>query len=271
MRMPWSRARSTASTASCGPAISTDITAPAGCSTPQASARRAALACTRAVSFGVLVEHLDRGEGRAGGGGGEARVVDEGSCRVDQVLADHRGCEHGTALCRKGLRECRRDDDVLCTAAGRRDEPSASRADDPQGVRLVDDEDGAGLGGEGDEPLDGGGVAEHRVDRLGDDDGPWAVAAGEQLGDVAEVVVPGDRDGGPGQSAAVDEAGVGVLVADDERARVGERREDGEVRGVPAGEHQRAGGARQGREGRLESSWMSRVPVTRREAPAPVP
>ena len=52
MRTPRWRACSTASRVSCGPGIRTDITAPTGASTPQACARRAALARTRSGRAG---------------------------------------------------------------------------------------------------------------------------------------------------------------------------------------------------------------------------
>ena len=169
------------------------------------------------------------------------------------------------------------DDDVLGPGLpGGGDEARPRGADDAERVRLVDDEDRPDLGGEGDEVLDRGGVAEHRVDRLDDDDGAGALAPGEQLGDVLEVVVARHRDGRPRQPAAVDQAGVGVLVADDERAGVGERGEHGEVRGVPAGEHQGERGPGQRREGGLElvvhlegAGDQPRGPGTRRRRSRP--
>ena len=137
-------------------------------------------------------------------------------------------------------------------AARPRDESATEGADDPEGMGLVDDEERADLGGEGDEVLDGGGVAEHRVDGLGDHDGARAVPPGEQVGDVVEVVVAGHGDRGPGQSAAVDEAGMGVLVADDEGARVRERGQGREVGRVPGREDQGGRGSGEGGEGCLE-------------------
>ena len=65
-----------------------------------------------------------------------------------------------------------------------------------------------------------------------------SVAICEQVGDVAEVVVARDRDCGARQAAAVDEARVGVLVADDERAGIGEGGQGREVRRVAGGQHQ---------------------------------
>jgi hypothetical protein len=61
---------------------------------------------------------------------------------------------------------------------------------------------------------------------------------------VVEVVVSGDRH--PPRSreaAAVDQAGVGVGVTDDQGVGVGEGGEGGEVRGIPGGENERGGRA----------------------------
>ena len=222
--------------------------------------------------LGVLAQDLDRRQRGPGRGRREPGVVDEGARGVDEVLADDGGGEDRTALCRKGLREGARDDDVLGErVGGRGDEAAAARADDPEGVRLVDDEDRPHLGREGDEVLDRRGVAEDGVDRLGDDDGAGDVTPAQQLGVVLEVVVPRDGDGRPRQAAPVDEAGVGVLVADDEGAGVGEGAQRREVGRVAAGEDEGGGGAGEGDERCSSSSWTSRVPVTSREAPAPVP
>ena len=271
--MPRALAASTASTASCGPAIGTDITAPTGDLDAAGLGEAGGVRVHPGHQLGVVAEHGRRRERRPRGRRGQPGVVDERAGGVDQVLAHLGGGEHRTALRRERLRQGGGDDDVLGLGlTGRGDEPAPARADHAQGVRLVDDEDRAGLGGQGDEVVDRGGVAEHRVDRLDDDHRAGALAPGEQLGDVLDVVVPRHRDRGPRQPAPVDQAGVGVLVADDERAGVGE-----------GGEHRRGSRrtrwrapARRGRRSAPRARPRARrarrgVPVTSREAPAPPP
>ena len=98
IRRPCPAAVATAASASRGPGIGTDKTAPAGSSSPQAPARVAALARTR---FGQLRGGLDDpqgGKSAAGRGRGQTGVVDERPGPVDQVLP-HRGhAQHQAAL-----------------------------------------------------------------------------------------------------------------------------------------------------------------------------
>jgi hypothetical protein len=181
--------------------------------------------------------------------------------------------EHGATLRAEGLRQGPGDDDVLGPGVARgRHEPAPAGPDDPQRVRLVDDQERADLGRQVDEVLDRSRVAEHRVDRLGDDDGARGVPAREQVGDVVEVVVPRDRHGRARQAAAVDEARVGVLVADDEGAGI---REGGEgtarFAAYPVDSTRADGAPVSAVRAASSSSWMGRVPLTRRDAPAPPP
>ncbi len=144
---------------------------------------------------GVLREHLERGEGRPGGGGCQSGVVDERSSRVDEVLPDVGGREYRATLGRERLRQRRGDDDVFgARRTDRRNEPATARSQHTERVRFVEDEQRPDVGCQGDEVGDRGGVPEHRVQRLGDDHGTRAVPTAEELGDVVEVVVARHRD-----------------------------------------------------------------------------
>ena len=103
--------------------------------------------------------------------GARPGVVDERARGVDQVLADQGEASTAPPCAARDFDRVAVTTTCSAPAARPRDEAAAARTDDPERVRLVDDEDGAGLGGEGDEVVDRRGVAQHRVDRLDDDDG----------------------------------------------------------------------------------------------------
>jgi hypothetical protein len=73
--------------------------------------------------------------------------------------------------------------------------------------------------------LDRGDVAVHREDAVGDDERAAPLRLPQAPGEVLEVRVPVDEDLGPGEPAAVDDAGVVQLVGEDDLPAAGQRRD----------------------------------------------
>jgi hypothetical protein len=85
---------------------------------------------------------------------------------------------------------------------------AAAPAQDAEGVRLVDDQEGLVRAGRLVEFLEWCQVACYREDGVGDDQGSGFFAAGECLADGGGVAMGGDCHAGTGQAAGVDEGGV---------------------------------------------------------------
>ena len=213
IRTPRSAAADTAATASRGPGIATESTAPAGGVTPHASASTAATCRTCVGQRRVTTEYAERGRRGTGSGGSEAGVVDERAGSVDQVVADRSRGEDEAALGAEGLRQRPGRHDVSGAGeAGLGEEAATTGADDAQAVGLVDDEQGVVAADHLGQLGERRGVAEDRVDRLGEHKGAGLGAMSQRLLDGRDVVVRDDPDLAAGQPAGVDERGMDVRV-----------------------------------------------------------
>ncbi len=151
-------------------------------------------------------EHLKRGKRGPYAGRGEAGVENEGPAGIDQGLDHFRSPEHGAALPGDRFRQRHGPYHVgLCGEAGRVDAAAAARADHPERVGLVNQEQGT-LGTR--RPVqfgDRGQITSHRKDRVCDHDRRFLAPTCESLADGRDVCVWGDRDTGAGQSARVNQ------------------------------------------------------------------
>ena len=97
-------------------------------------------------------------------------------------------------------------------------------------MRFIDDEDGVvALGGVG-EPGEGGGVAVHAEEGLGDEEpAPGGPGFVEEARRTVRVSVGIDGDSRPGEAAAVDDAGMVEGVGDDDVVGSGQGGEDADV------------------------------------------
>ena len=168
IRMPCPAQVSTAASASCGPGIGTESTAPAGGSTPQARARVAALRPHLGRQRRVVLQRAQRGERGAGRGGRQPGVVDE---RTGAVLTR---CSRTAGWPSTAPPWAPRDLDrvTVRTTWSSREMPAAAAqalavvAGDAQPVRLVDEQHRVVAAGDRGEVGQRGRVAEHAVDRL---------------------------------------------------------------------------------------------------------
>ena len=121
--------------------------------------------------------------------------------------------------------------------------------------------------------LQRGDVAVHREDAVGDDQRAAAARLAQPPGEVLDVAVAVDEGLGPGQPAAVDDAGVVELVGEDDarraRASAGDRAGVGEVAG--AEEQRRLVALERAPAARSSRRCGAMLPEISREAPAPAP
>ncbi len=117
----------------------------------------------------------------------------------------------------------------------------AGGADDAEGVGLVDHEEGVVGVADLAQVDQGGDVAVHGVDAVDDDEADAGVGGGGQAAlEVGDVVVAEAGDGGAGELAAVDDAGVVVLVDEDGVAGADDGADGADVGGVAGAEDQGA-------------------------------
>ncbi len=253
--MPRSRRAAVAAIAASAPGILIDWTAPA----PR-SMRPRSSGCPARVSQMILrvareladppgVGKVQRAEGRGGGRRRQGGVEQEGARGVDQVLAQQaRGFpaeQRRPALGAERLGE-RRGDDHVPGAGQSRGAHRGTVLRCRERMCLVHHQQGAVAGAEFGGRGQRGRVPEHRVDgfenhgdaRLGR---RAVLVLQQQPFDVPEAVVLGGFHPRAGEPGAVDQAGVGVGVEDEEAAGPAEGTEHAEVRGVAAGEDQRLG------------------------------
>ena len=137
-RTPDSRHSAAARTASRGPGIGTETTAPADGVTPQTAARRAAVVWMDSVRAGVRGEDAEGCEGGGAGGGVQAGVEDERTRSIDEMLTEYGRTEDHATLAGKSLRQRHRDDHMVRARKPSRRDRTTPAAGHPQTMCLVD-------------------------------------------------------------------------------------------------------------------------------------
>lgn len=179
----------------------------------------------------------ERGAGGSGDGGRRGGGEDERPSAVDEVLAQRGGAGGEPTRGTEGLAE-RTDEDVRGDA-GICAQPSALGSANAERVSLIDEENGIVLVRQGGEVREGSGIAVHAEERLGDENAPAKLAgASEGTGRGARIAMGEDLDGGLGEPATVDEAGVVRRIRNDEVGRACEGRHHAEVGLVPRREEE---------------------------------
>ena len=108
-------------------------------------------------------------------------------------------------------------------------------AEDADGVRFIEKEQGSAVFLEGDDVGKGAKVAIHGEDGLGDDQGTTFTGVEEFL-KFMEIVVGEDAKGGAGEPGGIDQAGMGELIDDDGVALADNGRDGAHGGGVAVGE-----------------------------------
>ena len=176
-----------------------------------------------AVAFG-LAHELEGGGGGGGEGGRRRGGEDEGAGPVLEDGASARACPRRTRRS-EPKRLAEGADEGVGRHAGGGAESAAGGTERAERVRLIHHQGGADGAGDVGEVGQGGGVAVHAEEGLGDEDAAPVVrgAVGQGRAGGGDVEVGVDPDGGAGEAAAIDDAGVVGRVGDDEVAAVGQR------------------------------------------------
>ena len=147
------------------------------------------------------------------------------------------------------------------------DEAAAARSKHSGGMGLVDHEDGAVASGDRGEIGKRCDRAIHREQTVGDDQPAPRRLGRQEAFEGGDVAVGKDGNRRARQPAAVDDACVVALVAENDVAGANERRDRGRVGGESRGKEERVAGAEKIRQRRLEGRVGGGVAAHQRARP----
>jgi hypothetical protein len=127
--------------------------------------------------------------------GGQRSVEDERASRVDEMVAQQGGSQHGATLCAESLRQGGGYDNMSGIRETRGMYSSSSGAGHTDAVRFVNHQQGVVGRTQGGGAAQIRGVAQHRIDRLDDDHCPPLASIAQEWFKRIQVAVWADRHG----------------------------------------------------------------------------